>query len=74
MTRRRRIADESDKKLIDKQGKRTDGRTVEQLLRVKMAVGVVKNADGSVFIEFGKKRLLLSTDQESASKTYGTIR
>ena len=46
--------------LIDKQGKRTDGRTVEQLREVKMAVGVVKNADGSVFIEFGKNKIIVA--------------
>ena len=46
--------------LIDKQGKRTDGRTIEQLREVKMAVGVVKNADGSVFIEFGKNKIIVA--------------
>ncbi|HYZ65745.1 MAG TPA: exosome complex exonuclease Rrp41, partial [Nitrososphaeraceae archaeon] len=46
--------------LIDKQGKRTDGRTAEQLREVKITVGVVKNADGSAFIEFGKNKIVVA--------------
>ena len=48
------------RRLIDKQGKRTDGRTVEQLREVKMTVVVVKNADGSAFIEFGKNKIIVA--------------
>src|ERR671914_22812 len=46
--------------LIDKQGRRTDGRTAEQLREVKITVGVVKNADGSAFIEFGKNKIVVA--------------
>jgi exosome complex component RRP41 len=46
--------------LIDKQGKRTDGRTVGQLREVKISVGVVKNADGSAYIEFGKNKIIVA--------------
>src|SRR5215218_6132345 len=46
--------------LIDKQGKRTDGRTAEQLREVKIAVGIIKNADGSAFIEFGKNKIIVA--------------
>ena len=46
--------------LIDKQGKRTDGRTAEQLREVKVTVGVLKNADGSAFIEFGKNKIIVA--------------
>ena len=46
--------------LIDKQGKRTDGRTAEQLREVKITVGVLKNADGSAFIEFGKNKIIVA--------------
>src|SRR5438094_8663616 len=44
--------------LIDKNGKRTDGRTGDQLREIKITVGVVKNADGSAFIEFGKNKIV----------------
>src|SRR5919198_1515356 len=45
--------------LIDKQGKRTDGRTAQQLREVKIDVGIIKNADGSAFIEFGKNKIVV---------------
>lgn len=44
--------------LIDESGKRTDGRTQDELRNVQITVGVVKNADGSAFIEFGKNKIL----------------
>jgi exosome complex component RRP41 len=44
--------------LIDENGKRTDGRTGEELREVKITVGTVKNADGSAYIEFGKNKIL----------------
>jgi exosome complex component RRP41 len=44
--------------LIDENGKRTDGRTADELREVKITVGTVKNADGSAFIEFGKNKIL----------------
>ncbi|HKZ62520.1 MAG TPA: exosome complex exonuclease Rrp41 [Nitrososphaera sp.] len=44
--------------LIDANGKRTDGRSIDELREVKIAVGTVKNADGSAFIEFGKNKIL----------------
>jgi exosome complex component RRP41 len=48
------------KNLIDDQGKRTDGRTADQLREIKIAVGVIKNADGSAFIEFGKNKIIVA--------------
>lgn len=44
--------------LIDEQGLRTDGRTVDELRSVKIQAGIVKNADGSAYIEFGKNRII----------------
>lgn len=44
--------------LIDENGKRTDGRTADELRQVKITVGAVKNADGSAFIEFGKNKIV----------------
>lgn len=44
--------------MIDANGKRTDGRGIDDLREVKITVGTVKNADGSAFIEFGKNKIL----------------
>ena len=44
--------------LIDANGKRTDGRGIDDLREVKITVGTVKNADGSAFIEFGKNKIV----------------
>jgi exosome complex component RRP41 len=44
--------------LIDENGRRTDGRTADELREIKITVGVVKNADGSAFIEFGKNKIV----------------
>jgi exosome complex component RRP41 len=46
--------------LIDENGRRTDGRTADELREVKITVGVVKNADGSAFIEFGKNKIIVA--------------
>jgi exosome complex component RRP41 len=46
--------------LIDEQGLRTDGRTMDELRNVKIQVGIVKNADGSAYIEFGKNRIIVA--------------
>jgi exosome complex component RRP41 len=46
--------------LIDENGKRTDGRGVDELRTVKITVGSVKNADGSAFIEVGKNKILVA--------------
>ena len=47
--------------LIDENGRRTDGRTADESREVKITVGVVKNADGSAFIEFGKNKIIESS-------------
>src|SRR5919108_1819164 len=44
--------------LIDQSGKRTDGRVIDELRQVKINVGIVKNADGSALIEFGKNKII----------------
>lgn len=46
--------------LIDEKGVRTDGRTLDELRNVKIQVGVLKNADGSAYIEFGKNRIIVA--------------
>ena len=49
---------EEKRKLIDANGKRTDGRTWDQLRPLTIEVGVVKNADGSALIEWGKNKII----------------
>ncbi len=44
--------------LIDEQGIRTDGRRADELREIKITVGIVKNADGSAFIEFGRNKIV----------------
>jgi len=45
-------------KLIDENGLRVDGRKPGELRPVKMEVGVLKNADGSAYVEQGNTRVL----------------
>ncbi|NJF25276.1 exosome complex exonuclease Rrp41 [Thermococcus sp. Bubb.Bath] len=45
-------------KLIDENGKRVDGRKKYELRPLNMEVGVLKNADGSAYIEWGKNKIL----------------
>ena len=45
-------------KLIDKEGKRVDGRQLEELRPIKFEVGLLSSADGSAYIEQGKCKIL----------------
>ena len=45
-------------KLIDENGLRMDGRGLEHLRPVKIEVGLLENANGSVYLEQGKCRIL----------------
>jgi len=45
-------------KLIDENGIRLDGRKWDELRPVKIEVGVLKNANGSAYIEFGKNKII----------------
>ncbi len=47
-------------KLINEQGIRTDGRRIDELRPIKIEVGVLKNADGSTYIEFGKNKIVVA--------------
>jgi exosome complex component RRP41 len=46
--------------LIDENGTRSDGRGIDDLRPIKITVGVIKNADGSAFIEFGKNKIIVA--------------
>ncbi len=44
--------------LVDDKGKRIDGRTSEESREIKIEAGVLKNADGSAYVEIGKNKVL----------------
>lgn len=44
--------------LINSKGLRRDGRRLDELRPIKMEVGVLENADGSAYIEFGKNKIM----------------
>lgn len=46
--------------LINKQGTRTDGRRIDELRPVRIEAGVLKNADGSAYIEFGRNKIMVA--------------
>jgi exosome complex component RRP41 len=49
---------EKPEKLIDKKGRRLDGRKADELRPIKIEVGILSNADGSAYIEQGKNKIL----------------
>src|SRR6267143_6895422 len=44
--------------LMTEDGIRCDGRRVDELRDISLKVGVLKNANGSAYIEFGKNKIL----------------
>jgi exosome complex component RRP41 len=44
--------------LVDENGMRIDGRTATQHRPIKIEAGVLKNADGSAYVEIGKNKVL----------------
>ncbi len=49
---------ESNLVLLDKNGIRCDGRKVDEPRNIMIKAGVLKNADGSAYIEFGANKIL----------------
>jgi len=49
---------EEKRKLMDENGIRTDGRRWDELRPLRIEVGVVRNADGSALIEWGKNKII----------------
>lgn len=45
-------------RLIDENGKRIDGRGLDELRPIEMKVGVLSRADGSAYIEWGKNKVV----------------
>ncbi len=48
----------TDIKLIDENGIRIDGRRPDELRPIKIEAGVLKRADGSAYVEWGKNKVL----------------
>jgi len=44
--------------LLDENGIRSDGRKVDETRKVTIKAGVLKNANGSAYIEFGANKIL----------------
>jgi len=51
------IKDEYPEKLFREDGKRLDGRDKNELRPIKMEVGVLNNADGSAYLEWGNNKI-----------------
>jgi len=49
---------DSDLVLLDENGIRCDGRKVDEIRKVTIKAGVLKNANGSAYIEFGDNKIL----------------
>ena len=45
-------------RLINEEGLRLDGRKVDETRPIKIEVGVLRNADGSAYIQFGKNKIM----------------
>lgn len=45
-------------KLIDKKGTRVDGRKADELRPIKIEAGILRNADGSAYIEQGRNKIV----------------
>jgi len=51
------IKDEYPETLFREDGKRLDGRDLNELRPIKMEVGIVPNADGSAYLEWGNNKI-----------------
>lgn len=51
------IKDEYPDKLFREDGKRLDGRDLKELRPIKMEVGILNNADGSAYLEWGNNKI-----------------
>ena len=51
------MSGQSDLELVNKKGIRLDGRKAGELRNIKIEAGVLKNADGSAYVEIGKNKV-----------------
>ena len=54
------MSGEKPVKLLDEKGIRTDGRKPNELRPLKIQVGLLKNADGSAYIELGRNKIIVA--------------
>lgn len=47
-------------KLLTEDGRRLDGRALNELRRCRIEAGVLKNADGSAYIELGRNKIIVA--------------
>ena len=47
---------------VDSKGKRVDGRGINDLRHIKIQAGVLPNADGSCYLEWGQNKVLVSVN------------
>lgn len=47
-------------KLLTEDGKRLDGRALNELRKCRIEAGVLKNADGSAYIELGRNKIIVA--------------
>ena len=52
------MGEHSDIKLLDENGKRLDGRSKFDLRPIRIEAGVLHDADGSAFVEWGKNKVI----------------
>ena len=52
--------EEKPPSLIGDDGRRVDGRRLDELRPIRIEVGVLKNADGSAYIEWGRNKIIVA--------------
>ncbi len=48
-----------DRSLITEDGRRLDGRKLDELRPINFQIGILKNADGSAYVEWGRTKVLV---------------
>jgi len=65
----------TNKKLIDENGLRIDGRRLDEIRPIKFEVGLLSNADGSAYIEHGRNKIIVAVygPRETQPKHIGLV-
>jgi len=65
----------TNKKLIDENGLRIDGRRLDEIRPIKLEVGLLSNADGSAYIEHGRNKIIVAVygPRETQPKHIGLV-
>lgn len=54
------MIEKSKVKLLTEEGKRLDGRALNELRKFRIEAGILKNANGSAYIEWGRNKILVA--------------